>query len=410
MQRHNPVLMVTANGRSLTDPDKPDTISLEHTEKGDGGKEAKLRITNRGLEYLDHPDVQEGRKLEWAFGYPGNLSPVYTATIFVTEPNFDAYGGLDLTIYAYDAVANAVWQTRHKTWRDPHDEAEITHSEVVSLVAAENGWRAVVEPTAVYQTEFHQDGISDWVFLHDVLAPAAVAADPEKQGAYRVWLDNDSNTLYFMPANLSERPTRVYHFMTENEDPLLLRFRPRVNTNKPDAQAGESATATDVDGSGRVVEGTADVRTETGQYRMDAVGRTYSFEEFPAGSDPAMQARSTSEAASGQADATQAKAQLEYLEAEITVIGEPYIRANDIVTVWNVGSKFSGRYLVDEVTHSVGPHGFITEISGKKDALPADATGEAEQTGSSDTTSQDTQEKTEGRHEFDAPLREIRGP
>lgn len=382
MDRHNPVLLVTANGRSLTDPSEPVVMSLEHRELGDGGKEAKIVIANVGLEFLDGPDVQEGRTLEWAFGYPGNVSPVFSATIFVTEPSFDAYGGLALTIYAYDAVANAVWQTRQKTWRDPHGEARITHSEVVELLAAENGWNARVEPTGDYVEEIHQAGISDWDFLHNVLAPDAVARDPEKQGAYRVWFDDANNTLHFAPVDLTQQPVRVYTFATENDDPVLLFFRPRVDTKKPDAQAGAGTTAADVDGSGNVVSGASTAQSGTGNFRMDGTTREYAY--VPDAAGPAAQKDGDS-TASGQATAAQAAEQIEYLEADITVVGDPFIRANDIVSVWNVGQKFSGRYLVHEVSHNVGPGGFITEITGKKDALPTDATGDADKTGTTDS-------------------------
>lgn len=406
MDRYNPVLMVTCNGWSLTDPEDPYVISLEHRELGDGGKEVKITLANVGLELLDNPNLQEGKILEWVFGYPGNISPVFTATLFVTEPTFDAYSGLTLTLYGYDAVAKAVWKQRTYTWRDLGLTAEITHSEVAELIAEANGWNVTVEPTREYVTEVHQAGISDWELLHDVLAPDAVAADPNKPGKYRVWFDEADNRLYFAPIDLTAPPVRVYRFGVENEDPVLLHFRPRVNTSKPEAQAASDTNVSDVDGHGNVVEASAAKQTELGHYRVDAPHLTVEHQSAPATSDPASDPPSTTE---GQAGVEQAEKQLEYIEADIVVIGDPYIRANDIISVWDVGQKHSGRYLVDEVTHTIGSSGFTTDISGKKDATPVDASGDAEKTGSH-PLDKDGEAAPPPAVEFDAPHLEFRTP
>lgn len=383
MDRYNPVLMVTVNGRSLTDPDDPLVISLEHRELGDGGKEATITLANPDLMLLDDPDIQEGKTVEWVFGYPGNLSPLFKGTLFVTEPTFDAYSGLTLRLYVYDAVMDAVWNLRQENWRDPEDRAKVLISEVVEQIAAENGWNAVVEKTQGYVTEIPQPGISDWEFIHDVLAPRAVAEDPDKRGKYRVWFEEDSNTLHFEPVDGTQQPKRVYRFMVENDDPVLLHFRPRVDNQRPDHQDAVGATRTDIDGEGNIVTGDAESDTEHGRWRYDMAQKTYHFEEMPEQQDPAKEDPSErAEDAEYKADVDQSEVQLEYEPADIVVVGDPQIRANDIVSVWNVGQKFSGRYLVDEVTHTIGPSGYTTDISGKKDALPVSVSGDEEKSGS----------------------------
>ncbi len=389
VNRRGPVLLVLAGGVELTNYLRPRTISLEHREFSDGGKQAKITLANPGLELIDEPFVQEGQPVEWRFGYREQLSPLYRARIFASEPSFDSYSGLTLTLYAYDAVAKAVWNTRQHTWTN--DEADITESDVIEMLAAKNGWNVDVEPTKNRYTEFHQDGMNDWAFIQDVLAPGAVAKDPNRRGNhYRAWFDSHNETLHFHPVNLDQRPKKVYQFMVENDDPMLISFQPRINTQKPNAQDAVSSTAADVNGDGEPVDETA-TAAETGGTATDRfianlseetgeVGLVYGVNEDPASADPA----SGSGDAHGRAESAQDEAELEFLEAMITVVGDPEIRANDLVSIWNVGQKLSGKYLVDEVVHTIGD-GYVTEIKGLKDALPADLTGTAAESGGTST-------------------------
>jgi hypothetical protein len=358
-------------------------ITFTHTEVGEGGKELKFTVPDADYTLLDDPVLQGGADVLWSFGYEGAMSDTFAAKIYTTEPNFDAYGGLTLTVYCYDAVVEYQRSVSNRTWRTtnlatPSDPAKLTESEIVQQIALNNRMNADVEPTKTRYESVAQAG-NDLDFIQRVLVPTAVAADPSKAGRYRVWFDSRSNTLFFRPPILNAAAVSTYTFMTENEDPVLLSFRPTVDTQRPDGVGATNTTVADVDQNGEVTVETATnetadrVATTDSRFVVDnglpvqgAMRETaVEVQENPSGDATDAQRR---------AAANLAKKELEAVEAVITVVGDPFVRANDIVAVRNVGRKFSGMYLVNEVRHIFG-EGYITEISGKRPALPADAAG-----------------------------------
>jgi len=387
--------MVRAGGVSLTQRDDVSVVSFEHRELGDGGKETTVTLANSRLDLVDAPHLQEGKDLEWRFGYPGNLTPTYKSVITVTEPTFDAFGGLTLRLYAYDGVAGALFGQRQKVWRNA-DTAEITRSEAVELLAAEIGVNVEVEPTKHTLTEIAQNE-NDWDFLKR-LASNAVAADTAHAGAYRVWFDSESQTLHFKSAPFYNKPKHSYSFVTEREDPVLITFSPQINTSRPDASGGDSTNASGMDGSGEDVDETQTgedaERARGGRYlSLDAPGAYYEWVNEPPGavkevldaSDPATEP----EVAEDQAGANVAEEELKAIEAIITLIGDPTLRANDIIEIRGVGQKLSGNYLCAEVVHRLGSDGFLTEITGGLGQLPGDADGEGTEAGGSEGGSED---------------------
>lgn len=403
MDVYSPVYLVRISGISLTDQFESGgsrgtrVVSLEHRELGDGGRELKLTIANPALDLLDDDAFQEGAPIEWRYGYPDQLSDLYSAKITVVEPNFDAYSGLTLTFYAYDAVTKTVSTTRQSVWTSETvtfaaEDAKVTESEVVQQIAADLGMNADVEPTKDYRTSFAQND-TDWAFMQSLTA-SAIAKDASKQQQYRLWFSADSNTLHFRPAPLNDPPRGVYRYFTETQDPVLLSFSPQISTTKPDGSGTNTTAARDVNGEGVAVNN-EDSSEESersalagfvvadqipGEYEMHHGPQE--IQEVPAAADPVATEPGASQAATAAAGAT-----LETLTANLSVIGDPRIRANDIIEIRNVGLRFSGKYLVDEVTHTVS-RGYVTEMTLKRDGtnLQGDGTGTSEEATGANTT------------------------
>lgn len=390
MSHHKPILMARIDGISLTDRIGPKGVYMEHTESGKSGKEIKLMLANPGLELLDDPHFQAGKTIEWRFGYPGNLSPTYSAKVFVVEPTFDPWNGFTLTFYAYDAITTLLGGVRQKVWRHPTD-AQVTQSWVVEQIAKEYGLQTDIEETKNFVTEIAQS-TSDFVFIRDILAPDAVAKNPERSGAYRVWIDSLDGILHFRPAPAYLKPKKTYRFFTETENPSLISFRPKLNIQRPDDAGAANTKVRDITGAGEVLDeestpenakrvttpGTASLNEVTGEWSFNEAG---AVREDPTSADPV----SNSSNAKDRGDASLSKKEESGIETEIVLIGDPQLVANDIIEVTNVGRQFSGAYVCDEVRHVINVDGgFTTTVTAFANAAKDNAGGTLADTGATD--------------------------
>jgi phage protein D len=57
----------------------------------------------------------------------------------------------------------------------------------------------------------------------------------------------------------------------------------------------------------------------------------------------------------------------ELVKATGTTVGLPNLRSGVMVHIENIGSRFSGRYFVTETTHTIGPSGYTTRFSARRE-------------------------------------------
>lgn len=417
MDRSGPVIIATIGGYSLSSTAL--TLSLKHIEKGDGGKEAEIVIANPDLALIDDANFQEGVEAQWRFGYMGLLSKLYKGKIYQVEPSFDGFRGLTLTLRINDAIADMRGSRRSTVWRSVTEgEAKLTESDVAEMIAAEYGYNIVSEETSLYYTEIAQSGY-DFDFIANELTRTAKAKDPNKPGPYRLWFDAE-NTMHFEPVPLGKTPRRTFRYVTENEDPSLLSFSIRTEAYKPGDTAASETTVTDIAPDGENLEGTATNDEENDRHVMGrrtisgVTGKDHkewvdpTIEEHgligpaPASSD----LQYTEDHADAEAKNTQNEAELGNLKAEIKVIGDPTLIANDLVTILNVGKKYSGAYLAEEVHHEIGRQGYVTRLVCSRNADNADPNAA---TGTEDAEGRDVDTEASDEENPDVQRREIDG-
>ena len=380
VDRSGPVIMATIGNRALSRTTL--TLSLKHIEKGDGGKEAEIVIVNPDLELIDDPDLQEGVTATWRFGYLGLLSPLYTGKVYQVEPSFDGWTGLKLTFRINDAIAEMRGKKRTTVWRSTKDgEAKITESDIAEMIAAEYGFNIVTEETALYFTEVAQSDY-DFDFIANELTKTARAKDPNKPGPYRLWFDPDG-TMHFEPVPLHEQPSRTFRYTTETTDPALLSFVIRTEAYKPGETAGDDTLVADIGPGGEDIEGLAandeeNTRVVMGRRNISGVtGASWTETDEAHGeiepAPAAFDAQYTPEHAKTAAQNTRNEQEMGDIQAEFVVLGDPGIGANDLVTILNVGRKYSGAYLVEEVHHIIDAQGgYTTRLVCSRNADNAD--------------------------------------
>ena len=56
------------------------------------------------------------------------------------------------------------------------------------------------------------------------------------------------------------------------------------------------------------------------------------------------------------------KAAMQALEANANIIGLPYLKAKDTITIENIGKKFSGNWRIKKITHSISRSGYTCSL------------------------------------------------
>lgn len=401
--RFGPGALVRVGTLNMSDVVEPHVMTFKHTARSNGGREAEIVIENVNLDLIDHPQLFEGVEVQYRFGYPENLSPLYIGKATSIIPNFDAGAGLTLTIIVNDAVAEMLKKERQKIWKQIFKgKAQITESEVVKRIAADLGLTADVEETKTMYSQLSQSGY-DWDFIQE-LAVSARPLAPNKQTAYVAWIDETNKILHFKPAPLEKGPKRKYKYFTENEDLQLLRFEPRTKTNTPDDTGKDDTTSKAVNPNPpvekknvrpdmppvdpRIVDNYA--RNETNPNRL-GVGK-YIVNEVNGkidkdGSGENPDRRTISGKQDGDlttqdqlynldntvitSENDHQTSELNTVEADLEVLGDPQLDVNDMVEIINVGKRYSGVYYLDEITQTITPdNGYVTSAAMRRNATP----------------------------------------
>lgn len=412
--RNSPVFIVKIGNLELTNPENPRQMTFSFREMDGGAKKLTLKIANINLELIDHPDLVKGAKAEFRFGYSDWLSNKFTGTVREVNPSFDP-GDISLTLGIFDAVSDTMAATKLKVWQQlDGDATQITESDIVTQIAAEYGLTAEVEPTRHYYSEIAQSE-EDFTFLKRLAKQAKPADASMDVGPYRVTFDHSNSKLIFKPVNINTPVRRTFRYMTETDDPSLISFRPRATTYDPDTNGGVSTGGASVTPNGKLVTELADNDTET--QRVSQGG--YLIYDAVTGdvSDPILAVASVSETMSDvggnapvSADGVEAEAtnvmagavdtvgemlglplpddplfteafnqaaasnnfmesELDKVQADLEVLGDPDLRRGEVVEILNVGREWSGEYLCFDVEHRIDSNGYVTYIELKRNAL-----------------------------------------
>ena len=77
----------------------------------------------------------------------------------------------------------------------------------------------------------------------------------------------------------------------------------------------------------------------------------------------------SAEEASRVARAELSHASDSFIRGEVEVVGNPWIRCGSCLELLGLGSRFSGKYYVEQVTHRIGPAGFTTLAEVRRNSL-----------------------------------------
>jgi len=334
-----PAFDVKVEGLTLAADVTRSLIELEYDNAIDTADMFTLKLNNSDLSLTDSALFDVGKSVEIHMGYHGDLHPMMLGEITAVSPVFPASGAPTLAITGYD-----------KSHRMRHNSPErftfkyLNDSIIAAQIAAENMLIPIVDPALTPPRESVQQTGSDWALLKEL----AVRNFFE---VYVQW-----NRLYF------RFPRPQLEITTLEWGRNLSSFTPRLSTS---AQFGiqvlrgyDYRLAQEIVAVLPAIAIGDDLNDIVERLGSSFVNQLVSFGRYivrGANVDNYLDA------------VTFAKSLLLQLleglyEGHGSCIGMPQLRAGDYIEIKGIGRRFSGRYKLSKVTHTIGAGGYMTQF------------------------------------------------
>lgn len=293
----------------------------------------KLTVDNRDLSFFDDPAWQKGNLLRVGFGYPGSY---FGPRLFVVD-NMVGFRTLQITLSQVGPPQSNV--AREKLWKG-------TRLSIVQELVRDGAFPGV--HYLVSQTpretevarEWTQARQTDWQFLKRLA----------EEVGYEAYVEGD--TLHFHERALDRRPVRDWRWFTGRGELLdfdVTSYRWSGQAGKVKVLGWDDAEAVETKGTGSEEE---TKRTVLGP--QSTVGLEVGADGgLLWGSKTITTPRVSASEAKTLADAHYRASTEAEVEARATIVGDPEIRAKNVVTITGIGNALSGNWYVKKITHKV---------------------------------------------------------
>jgi phage protein D len=296
-----------------------------------------FRLNNADLRFTDLALFDVGKNVEIYMGYVGDLHPMMLGEITAVNPSFPQSGAPTITITGYDKSH----RMRHNN--EAREFKYINDSLIAAQIAAENLLIPVVDPALMPRECLYQNG-SDWAFLTELA----------NRNFFQVYVRWDK--LYFR----FPRPQTEMVVLEWGKN--LSDFSPRLSTSGQfgiqvirgyDHELAQNIVAvlpaislgSDLD---NIIE-------RLGSSFIDQLVRLGKNVVRNKNVDNYLDA--TALARSILMEILQG-----LFEGSGSTIGNPRLRAGDMVEIRGIGKRFSGKYTLSKVTHTISTNGYITQF------------------------------------------------
>ena len=368
IETYAPVFIVEIGGKKISSDisQKIERFSYEDNE----GKMDELKITISGgsLDFVDNPQLREGKEIRVRWGYLGNLSDMRVCTIKELSYSFNEDGTVRIDITAFDKRHKLTGRSARTCWKNKKVE------NIVKDIAKKHNLTPFVSIQEDVTREFvSQGGKNDMVFLAELARDTGCA----------VWVTN--NELHFKPNTVGE-PVRKFRWR-EDRDGYLKSFKITVKAEKGKG----TGRGTEMSGVDPLTKKPIKETTATKTSGSSDSSECFSLEnrEKVSSANPegaALPENQVSNETPLQTKADEAgrviptpaptkalarqdgkgkvkTASMKSIEASATTIGLPYLKAKDTVIIENVGRKFSGKWRIKKVTHNISRSGYTCDLS-----------------------------------------------
>jgi phage protein D/phage baseplate assembly protein gpV len=344
-----PALEVKVQGLTLSANVTQALIELEYENNLDTADMVTLKLNNADLSLTDSALFDVGKTVEVHLGYRGeDLQPMMLGEITAIHPVFPANGAPTVAITAYD-----------KSHRMRHNTPErftfkyLNDSVIAAAVAAENLLIPIVDPAPTPARESVQQTGSDWAFLKELAL----------RNFFEVYVYWDR--LYF-------RFPRPQTQMTTLEwGKNLTSFSPRLSTSAlfgiQVLRGYDYKLAREVVAILPAIAVSGDLDDIVEKLGSSFIQQLVSFGRY------VVRGAKVENYLDALAVAKSLLLQLlqGLYEGSGACVGMPQLRAGDYIEIKGVGSRFSGRYKLSKVVHTVGSDGYLTHFEVSQNANAA---------------------------------------
>lgn len=316
----------------------------------------KFSIKRTDTQMVDNDGLVAGATVKFHFGYKGGkISPVRLARVVGIDVS---YGDcVNITVEALDAGVDMRRGSSNKVWEG------LTGSQIAEKIAEQNGLGKNIEPTTHVHGSMPQAGRSDFDMCRHL-------AGLEGNGEYIFYIKD--GVLCFHDRDLGQESAKTYVYGTANAN--VISFSCKIAENsKNKAGAGVSATGVDAMsgevGSATATAANAEDNTLLGGNISDMVNFDQFGTEQPSPTPPSVAAALAVNAmksgeqeycgpdpqrARKKANAKHKQGAMEGFKADLTIEGDPFIRAGQVITMQGVAKKHMGNWYVRTVKHKLG--------------------------------------------------------
>lgn len=372
-ERFAPVKYVQIDGKRLSDELAQRLLSLEFEEDDEKVPKVTLRFNNEDLEITDSPELAMGQRLQVQWGFIGGRMSDRLAFTIKARRGFRVR-----ELIGYNDGNRMVGESTSFVWKN------VKYSDIASRIAEKRGLKPVVRDSKIVHEQVAQSNQSDLNFLKELA---------EKIG-YACYVEGDE--LHFHPRDYGAKPSMAFAYYN-GEYGNLISFEPEEKTlDEPDevavagvdpmekepsyGKANDANTERDSLAEGSFLVNAASGAMEWIDNLIHSPGQTGKTEAAAAQTDAEAQQ---------EAEAAFRKAEDNTVEATITTVGAPGLRAKRIITLYGLGKTYSGNWYVKQATHSVGSSYTCTA------KLTRNATGNAAAAGAGKTSGKVNNDKAE---------------
>jgi phage protein D/phage baseplate assembly protein gpV len=333
---YRPDFAVKIEGLTLAADVRNATRSLSYDNNIDTADMFTLQLDNAGLRFSDSALFDVGKDVEIHMGYEGELEPMMLGEITAINPSFPQSGAPTIAVSGYDRSHRL--RTNSPA---PRSFKYVNASLIAIRLAVENKLVPIVDPGGRVHESIEQNG-SDWALLQEL-------ADRNYFQVFVRW-----DKLYF------RFPRPQFEMAVLEWGKNLISFSPRLSmSGQHGIQVVQSynyrlaQTIVSVLPALAVASDSEDIIERLGSAAVDQLvelGRYVSRGE------------QVSDHLEGAALAKSILQQLleGLYEGTGSCIGLPQLRAGDMIEIQGVGKRFSGKYRLRRVTHTIDDGGYRT--------------------------------------------------
>lgn len=345
-----PAFQVTVNGSDLDQKDEAKPIEVVYNDNLDAADYFSVRL---GLvddavgkpDWIDDPLYKEGGKVRIKMGHEGRaVKTMIEGEITAVEVSFSSRAPEMLVLQGYDR------HHRLRRGRKSRTFQRMTDWDIAQKIAGEHGLSLRGDRTSVRSDHVYQNNLTDFDFLR--MRAARIG--------YEVVIENTN--LYFRKSQEARSKITTLKWGEPGDDELIS-FSPRLSTAN---QVSEVTVRGWSPKEKKEIVGRARVGDETTRMAGSVSGGQSATSAFGA-----VKTVVVDHPIFDQRDAdTLAKAKfnelsLDYIAGDGLCIGNPDIRAGEVIEVKGFGRRFSGLYYVVSSNHVCGRGGggYRTEFS-----------------------------------------------